>query len=91
MDYTLLILLYHISFEHYFYYFLDILLLCKKIITITRANPVDDFKQKQFEAVLRDSGYEEICLKTTKLMMPDLRDKRSLDACIKEIVKGEEL
>lgn len=71
--------------------FLDILLLCKKIITITRANPVDDFKQKQFEAVLRDSGYEEICLKTTKLMMPDLRDKRSLDACIKEIVKGEEL
>ena len=71
--------------------FLDILLLCKKVITITRQGQVDAFRQKQYEEVLRDSGYEEICSRTKKLMMPDLRDKRALDTCINEIIKGEDL
>ena len=71
--------------------FLDILLLCKEVVTITRAGQADAFRQKQYEEVLRDSGYEEICSRTQKLMMPDLRDKRAIDTCIKDIIKGEEL
>jgi hypothetical protein len=70
--------------------FLDILLLCKKIVTIVRENALDNFRQKQYEEVLMDSGYEEIRSKTQKILLPDMRDRRSFEACINSVIKGDE-
>lgn len=70
--------------------FLDILLMCKKVVTIVRDNQVDSFRQKQYEEILMDSGYEEIRSKTKKILLHDMRDRKALDACVLEVIKGDD-
>ena len=71
--------------------YLDILFMCKKVITIIRENPIDSSRQKQYEEILLDSGYEEIRSKTGKTVMPDPRDRKALEACVTELIKGDDL
>ena len=64
--------------------------MCKKVVTIVRDNQMDSFRQKQYEEILMDSGYEEIRSKTKKIMLPDMRDRTAFEACVLEVTKGDD-
>ncbi|MCR5556103.1 MAG: hypothetical protein K6F75_00900 [Butyrivibrio sp.] len=70
--------------------FLDILLMCKTVVTIIKDNQLDSFRQKQYEEILMGSGYEELRSKTKKILLSDMRDRKAFEACVLEVIKGED-
>ncbi len=66
--------------------FFDIAAGCDRIFTITRQHPADKYKLLMYEDVLMQSGYEELLNKTVKCQMADVKDKRSFEIYLKDLL-----
>jgi hypothetical protein len=69
--------------------FFEIATGCDKIFTITRQHPADKYKMMVYENALMMSGYEELLNNTVKCQMPDVKDKRSFDLYLRDLLERE--
>jgi hypothetical protein len=59
--------------------FLDILMLCDKVFTITGTGSRDTYRQKLYDEALVESGYGGIKAKTVFCQLPDNPDKKAFE------------
>lgn len=67
--------------------FFDILQLCDRIYTVTRQVMPDAERVRAYETVLRENGFSEIETKTVKCQLPDIRDRKSYDYFVGELLE----
>ncbi len=69
--------------------FLDTLMLCDKIFTITGNNSRDEYRQKLYDEALVESGYGAIKAKTVLCQVPDRTDKKTFDKYADALLERE--
>ena len=67
--------------------FFDILKMCDVVVTIARNNQSDQYRLGRYNKVLVENDYEEVCAKTIKCTLPDIKDRMSFARCAGEILE----
>jgi hypothetical protein len=67
--------------------FFDILRMCDVVVTIARNNQADQYRLGRYNKALVENDYEEVCAKTIKTTLPDIKDRMSFDGCVQEILE----
>ncbi len=69
--------------------FADMLLLCDRVFTIVRNSSADAYRQKSYDEMLIESGFEAVKAKTTLCRIPELKDKSLFDNYAAGILESE--
>ena len=69
--------------------FLETLMLCDKVFTITRSNSLDMYRQKIFDETLVESGFGGIKAKSVLCQMPDMADKKAFERYLTGLTESE--
>ncbi len=67
--------------------FFDILKMCEVVVTIGRNNQADQYRIGRYNKALMENDYDEVCAKTIKTAIPDIKDKMSFARCAQDILE----